>query len=61
MDMRSLMLNYEVALCMYSPDIIDRLDAWMRMLMAKCVVREPRRSSSLAIIEGVGRLFAPLL
>jgi cardiolipin synthase len=61
MDMRSLMLNYEVALCVYSPDVIDSLDAWMRVLMAECSVREPRRSSSLAIIEGVGRLFAPLL
>ena len=61
MDMRSLMLNYELALCIYSPDVIDSLDAWMRLLMAECSVREPRRSSSLAIIEGVGRLLAPLL
>ena len=61
MDMRSLMLNYEVALCIYSPNVIDRLDAWMRGLMAECSVREPRRSSSLAFVEGVGRLFAPLL
>lgn len=61
MDMRSLMLNYEVALCIYSPDIIDHLDAWMQALMAECSVRGPHRSSSLSIIEGVGRLFAPLL
>ncbi len=61
MDMRSLMLNYEVALLIYSTDVIDSLDAWMRVLMAECSVREPRRSSSLAVIEGVGRLFAPLL
>jgi cardiolipin synthase A/B len=61
MDMRSLMLNYEVALCIYSPDVIDSLEAWMRLLMAECSAREPRRRSSLAIVEGVGRLFAPLL
>jgi cardiolipin synthase len=61
MDMRSLMLNYEVALCIYSSDVIDQLDTWMRVLMAECSVREPHRSSSLTIIEGVGRLFAPLL
>jgi cardiolipin synthase A/B len=61
MDMRSLMLNYEVALCIYSPDVIGSLDAWMQLLMAECSVRKPRRSSSLAIIEGAGRLFAPLL
>jgi cardiolipin synthase len=61
MDMRSLMLNYEVALCIYSTDVIDQLDAWMRVLMLECNDREPRRSSSLAVIEGVGRLFAPLL
>ena len=61
MDMRSLMLNYEVALYIYSPDVIDQLDAWMRVLMAECSVREPRQSSSLTVIEGVGRLFAPLL
>ena len=61
MDMRSLMLNYEVALGIYSPDVIDHLNTWMKVLMTECSVRKPHRRSSLSVIEGVGRLFAPLL
>ncbi|MFZ7125448.1 MAG: cardiolipin synthase [Desulfobacterales bacterium] len=61
MDMRSLLLNYEVALCVYSADVIRELDNWMIGLMAHCRERKQKTSESLALIEGVSRLFAPLL
>jgi cardiolipin synthase len=61
LDMRSLLLNYEMALCIYSPEIIRELEDWMRQLMADCGERRPHTSPSLAVLEGIGRLFAPLL
>lgn len=61
MDMRSLLLNYEIALCIYDADMIGQLESWMRDLKQDCSLRklQPKRSSGL--IESVGRLFAPLL
>ncbi|MCB2168950.1 MAG: PLDc N-terminal domain-containing protein [Deltaproteobacteria bacterium] len=61
MDMRSLLLNYEIALCIYDTDTIGQLESWMRDLKKDCFMRklQPKRSSGL--IESVGRLFAPLL
>jgi cardiolipin synthase A/B len=61
MDMRSLLLNYEVGLCIYSPEMILQLEAWMHELMISSRQREPHRNRTLTLIEGVSRLFAPLL
>ncbi len=61
MDMRSLLLNYEVGLCIYSDDIIHELEVWMLDLLKACRDRHPHRSHTLSMIEGVSRLFAPLL
>jgi len=61
MDMRSLLLNYEVGLCIYSPEMILQLEAWMHELMISSRQRESHRSRTLTLIEGVSRLFAPLL
>ena len=61
MDMRSLLLNYEVAMCLYDSEVINQIEAWIQELMADCSMRKQRQGSSLGLIEGVGRLFAPLL
>ena len=61
MDMRSLLLNYEVGLCIYSPEMILQLEAWMHELMTASRQREPHQNRTLTLIEGVSRLFAPLL
>ena len=61
MDMRSLLLNYEIALCLYDSDAIRQLETWIQELMADCSIRKQRQRRSLGLIEGVGRLFAPLL
>jgi cardiolipin synthase len=61
MDMRSLLLNYEVGLCIYSTEIIHQLEHWMMGLMNACRERQPHQSPTLSLIEGVSRLFAPLL
>jgi cardiolipin synthase len=61
MDMRSLLLNYEVGLCIYSPEMILQLEAWMHELMTASRQRKPHQNRTLTLIEGVSRLFAPLL
>jgi cardiolipin synthase len=61
MDMRSMLLNYEIALCIYDKNAIDRLETWMLGLKRDCAARRPQTKRSLGLIEGVGRLFAPLL
>jgi cardiolipin synthase len=61
MDMRSLLLNYEIGLCIYDSDAIRQLEAWTQELRANCSIRKQRQKSSIGVIEGVGRLFAPLL
>jgi cardiolipin synthase len=61
MDMRSLLLNYEIALCMYDSDTIGELESWMLALRKDCSSRQLQAKGSSGLIESVGRLFAPLL
>lgn len=61
MDMRSLLLNYEVGLCIYNESVVRELDAWMGWLQTHCDKREPVHSDRLSVMNGVGRLLAPLL
>jgi cardiolipin synthase len=61
MDMRSLLLNFEVGLCIYDKSVITQIDEWMKQLMAACSMRTNPRKSSLSLMEGVGRILAPLL
>ncbi len=61
MDIRSLLLNYEVGLCIYDAEIIAEIEKWMRGLMAACQGREPHAKGMIAIVEDMARLFAPLL
>jgi len=61
MDMRSLLLNYEIALCIYDSDAIRQLETWMLGLKTDCSARNLHPKSPFGLIESVGRLFAPLL
>ncbi|MGD8446351.1 MAG: phospholipase D-like domain-containing protein [Desulfobacterales bacterium] len=61
MDMRSLLLNYEIALCIYDSDAIRQLENWMLRLKTDCSARKLKSKRSFGLVEGVGRLFAPLL
>jgi cardiolipin synthase len=61
MDIRSLLLNYEVGLCIYDPEIIGRIEHWMLGLMQACQGREPHKHAALTLVEDMARLFAPLL
>ncbi|MGB5745609.1 MAG: phospholipase D-like domain-containing protein [Desulfobacterales bacterium] len=61
MDMRSILLNYEIALCLYDSDEIRQLEAWILRLKADCSARKFQPKRPFGLIESVGRLFAPLL
>ena len=61
MDMRSLLLNYEIVLCIYDLDAIGQLESWMLDLREDSSARQPQPERAFGLIENVSRLFAPLL
>jgi cardiolipin synthase len=61
MDMRSLFLNYEVALFLYCSSQVEVTAEWARSLMADATVGLPTRSWTAELGENVVRLLAPLL
>jgi cardiolipin synthase len=61
MDMRSLFLNYEVAVFLYSGPQIEAAADWMRTLMAASISRLPKPSRVSELAENVVRLLSPLL
>jgi len=61
MDMRSLLLNYEVALCIHESEVVVQLENWMAGLKTDCSARQLKPKSAFGLIESVGRLLAPLL
>jgi cardiolipin synthase len=58
-DMRSLFLNYEIALFFYSHAQVAELCAWFDDVIRGCAPLEPA-GRARALAEDVGRLFAPL-
>ena len=61
MDMRSLFLNYEVALFLHSPAQVHEADAWVSSLFPHCRPGFSRQSWSRELAENVVRLLSPLL
>ncbi len=61
MDMRSLFLNYEVAMFLYGPAEIYATAAWVESLFPFCRSDIPRRNWLLELGENVVRLLSPLL
>jgi cardiolipin synthase len=59
MDMRSLFLDYEIALVVTSPGTAAELEKWFRSLFPRCIDLEPS-GRVRAILEPVARLLAPL-
>jgi len=61
MDMRSLFLNYEVALFVSSPARVEEVAAWARGLMADSRPELPAPGWPRELVENVVRLLSPLL
>ena len=59
-DMRSLFLNYEDALCLYSADAIDRVRGFADELIAECP-QEPPVFPERRVVEQLALLVAPEL
>jgi cardiolipin synthase len=59
-DMRSLFLNYEDALFLYSPDAIAQVRTFADALLAECASEPPHEHSNW-LLERVARLLAPEL
>ena len=58
-DMRSLFLNYEIALFMTSPHEIDVLDQWFSSLWVECKALPPAGRARV-LVESIARLIGPL-
>lgn len=61
MDIRSLFLNYESAMFVYSRHEIDQTAEWIRQLSANCSCGIGRAGLVRSLAESVARLAAPLL
>jgi len=60
-DLRSLLLNYEVAMLMYSRMDIEALSQWVQSLMHDCRIGVPDASFGRRLFEGMLRTLAPLV
>jgi cardiolipin synthase len=62
MDVRSLLLNYEVAVACESQALSKAIEDWINGLMEDCVISTGQRNSMWRELGyGIGRLLAPLL
>jgi cardiolipin synthase len=61
MDMRSLFLNYEVALFVSSPAQVEEVAAWARGLMTDSQRELPTPGWTRELFENIVRLLSPLL
>jgi len=61
MDNRSLFLNYEVAVFLYSREQVDAVSAWAKRLQGDCLRELPRPGLARELAENVVRLLSPLL
>lgn len=61
LDMRSMFLNYEIALCVCSSELVDEIAAWATSLMKKSKDGPLKWNTAQELLGGVGRLIAPLL
>jgi cardiolipin synthase len=61
MDNRSLFLNYEVALFLYSRQEVESISTWIQELQADCLRDLPRPGWTRELAENVVRLLSPLL
>jgi cardiolipin synthase len=61
MDMRSLFLDYEIALFFYSKPEIATLAGWFEGLLARCGPRLADAGRARALAEDFGRLLGPLV
>lgn len=60
-DYRSLLINYEIAMCVYSPPEIECVETWIQMLVGGCQEGISPAGLLRSLCEGVVRTLTPLL
>lgn len=61
MDARSLLLNYEIGICVYDQESLRDLESWKESVFSKCSREFYDLTFREELIGGVARLFGPLL
>jgi cardiolipin synthase len=61
LDMRSLFLDYEIAVFAYSREQLEELTEWFESLLQECAPQLERPGRTRALAEDLGRLLAPLM
>lgn len=61
LDMRSLFLDYEIAVFIYTRREIERFEQWFNELLKRCAERLQAPGTVRALAEDLGRLLAPLM
>lgn len=61
LDMRSLFLDYEIAVFIYTTPEIACFEAWFEQLLRQCSDRLQEPGTVRALAEDLGRLLAPLM
>jgi len=61
MDGRSLLLNYELGVCLYSVADIDMLVGWFEKSLAQCSEGFPAPAWMAEWVHGIARLLGPLI
>jgi cardiolipin synthase len=61
LDMRSLFLDYEIAVFVYSAIELDHLARWFDSLLVECASELARPGRTRRLAEDLGRLLAPLM
>ena len=61
LDMRSLFLDYEIAVFIYTREEITRFEQWFNDLLDRCGDRLDAPGTVRALAEDLGRLLAPLM
>jgi cardiolipin synthase len=61
LDIRSLFLDYEISVFIYTRDEIQHLERWFNQLLPHCSERLEAPGTVRALAEDLGRLLAPLM
>jgi cardiolipin synthase len=60
-DNRSLLLNYELGICMYSPEEIQEIKTWFENILLQSILGDKKFTKLDTYIGRIARLFSPLI
>jgi cardiolipin synthase len=61
MDMRSLLLNYEIGIFLYSSEEIQAVANWFLMLQRDTLEKHLKQNQRMELLDGLGRILGPML